>query len=148
MKIRHGHVSNSSSSSFLIVASVKDYDTAMGEVSALAAQTAKAVRQVHEVAGNELVIVSLTNGESDDGQLNDIKEMVLKEKKKEKETKVRGCSHELNENAKFCSSCGAPTWRVVEIDDYEIDLMVEEAFCEFVKQLKSMPGVYVDQESH
>jgi len=120
-----------------------------GKVSALAAETAKAVKSVHDVGGRKLVVTKVTTGEYDDGKLDNIKKMVLEKAKKAEKKKVRGCSHEIEKkNAKFCSICGAETWIEYEVDDHEVDIMVDEAFCEFVNQLESMPGVHVEQEAH
>jgi len=146
MKIREGHVSNSSSSSFFIVATKKAYDEAKKKVSKLSAQTAEAVEKVFKIGGQDLVIVNITYGESDDGQLDGVIKGYIEEHGKQK---LRNCSHKLpQENMKYCPECGREAWSKGQ-DDYEIRGIVQEAFARFTNALEEdKKNAIVDHDFH
>lgn len=158
MRLRDGHVSNSSSQSFFIVATAKAYDHVVNEFAKfaskakdkqqvdfakLAIQAAKTVRKTKTVGKQELVVVWVNTGEGNDGQFeNLIKSSVLACKK-------RPCSHEIPQGAKFCPECGKTAQEVETDDDWEAQKRVEAAWDAFVHALeRDKENASVEIDSH
>jgi len=72
MKVRDGHVSNSSTSSFFVVAKKSDYMSAIKKAPKNAAIVGEALARDGKVANMEVVVVDITwgNGDHDDRMMD------------------------------------------------------------------------------
>lgn len=110
MKVRDGYVSNSSSSSFLLIATKEAYEKAKEKVDKYTAFVATEIQKkcTKNLGDQEIILVHQLSFENGDGTcitdgIDDPKPQV---------TTKRGCKHDVPEDCGFCSKCGKP--RMVE----------------------------------
>ena len=120
MIVRDGHVSNSSSSSFISVMTKDTFEKAKAKTCKLGQQLAD-MRSQHKRLGNEdIVLIAMTAW---DGMWFDESELPEPEV-----VRSRGCSHEVSGD--FCSQCGRPKWV-----EEEQSIRWRDAWDEFVENI-------------
>ena len=132
MKTREGHVSNSSTSSFLLISTTTAYEKTMKEVSKQVANVASQVKKKfkNRSFGKEKLIIM--NWISTDGEGWPLDQVDTET------TMVRGCEHDVPEDAKFCAKCGMERLLEEEVDAYEL-------WDEFVEKLSEKKDAYVEE---
>jgi hypothetical protein len=140
MKVRDGNVSNSSSSSFLLIATKEAFEEAMTKVDDYEKYVAKKMQEKFgkKMGDQELVVVNEFSFDGDGVEVtNGIDEP------EPQFTSKRGCKHDVKESDSFCPKCGKP--RLVE-EEVNPDASVSEAWYKFRSILeKSKKGVLVER---
>lgn len=131
MKLRQGHVSNSSSSSFVLVTTKENFEAAKAKSSALGVVAAESIASFKKIGTQEVVLLF---AEGYDGVYFEGADFDVPKKT----TRTRGCDHPEVQGADFCPKCGNETW--IEEDEYE---SVEEAFREFADALREDEDAYL-----
>lgn len=121
MKIRDGHVSNSSSSSFLTVMTKATFEKAKAASSELAVKLADLVAQHGKLGNEDIVLIAVRAYEGNYFYGQEVLEPKI--------VKARGCEHSITD-AQFCSQCGAEKW--VEKKEYPD---WQDAWEEFVRNI-------------
>lgn len=123
MKVRDGHVSNSSSSSFLLIATKEAYEEAMAKLNDYEKYVAKKMQEKFskKMGEQELVVVNEFN--FDGGGCNEVTSGI--EEPKPQFTSKRGCKHDVKESDSFCPKCGKP--RLIE-EEVNPNASVSEAW--------------------
>lgn len=125
MKIREGHVSNSSSSSFVLVTTKENFEGAKAKCSRLAGVAADYLAE-HKRLGNQDIV--LLCAEAWDGQYFEFADIEIPKNIIRK----RGCEHPEVSGAEFCPKCGKPTWT----DEEEATESIYDAWYDFREKLR------------
>lgn len=101
MKLRDGHVSNSSSSSFVSVMTKATFEKAKADAGEFAGKLADLIAQHKRLGNEDIVLIAVRAYEGNYFYGDPLLEPTT--------VKARGCEHPLSEAA-FCSHCGKATW--------------------------------------
>jgi len=156
VKIRDGFVSNSSSTSYLIIATKKAFDDTFqkildksGEAKPIAKElikTAKTLAHCFKIGGQEMRHISISTGEVYENKLELLENKIF-EMMKAKEP-VRGCEHELPiPEAKFCPECGQEAY-VERFSGEDAQHRAEEIWHFFAEQLSEHDESFVEIGDH
>jgi hypothetical protein len=120
MKIRDGHVSNSSSSSFVLVTTKENFEKAKKKCCELSGKVADAIAHHKKLNGVDIVLFA---EEAWDGAYFEDLDIDIAPQK------VRGCEHKLVKDAEYCPTCGEEMW-------VEEDLCMDEAWDEIYEEMR------------
>jgi len=126
MKVREGHVSNSSSSSFMLVTTKENYERALSKADDFTKYLVGKLFSEGKLGGIEVMTLTGTqyDGYGYEGLCSDFPLNL-------KDVKIRGCPHQERE-CDFCPECGKPMWKTKKAKPPSEDA----AFREFARELR------------
>lgn len=137
MKTREGHVSNSSTSSFVLITTLANYESAIKKMDKFTTALISAAGKRIPMGREEMIVFhDLQSGMSSPFYRIDLPKFKIVKN-------IRGCDHKVPKGALYCQKCGSMASRKVKEYPYSFDeawekfkeeAMKDPSSCWFVRQ--------------
>lgn len=133
MKIRIGFVSNSSSTSFVLMTSLENHEKAMAKLNDYGRAVIMAMRgDTQQFGGEDMVLIG--SMDSNDSPARTIRPIAVEPNTIQK----RSCRHKMIEGAEFCHKCGARRY-------YDVTLQfASESWKKYEEEIKKGDHLYLE----